>query len=169
MNWRSPAALWALLVLQGACTLFFVFDATLDAIGLGDGTFSRGTQLFEYAMTLALVASVTLTALCLRELTRRQRALDEQVSVASGALEQVMQSKFEAWGLTPSETDVARLAIKGLSIAEMASVRGSAEGTIKAHSSAVYRKAGVDGRLQLISLFIEELMDDPPLAGVGKT
>lgn len=149
--------------------LFFVFDSTMDAIGLGHSVFARGTQLFEYAMTVALVASVALTALSLRELTRRQNVLSQQVSVASGALEHVMQSRFEEWGLTPSEADVARLAIKGLSIAEMANVRGSAEGTIKAHSSAVYRKAGVDGRLQLISLFIEELLDDPPLQGVRKT
>ena len=32
--------------------------------------------------------------------------------------------------------------------------------TIKAQTAAIYRKAGVTGRPQLLSLFIEDLMDD---------
>ena len=31
---------------------------------------------------------------------------------------------------------------------------------MKAHSNAIYRKAGVNGRTQLLSLFIEDLMGD---------
>lgn len=38
---------------------------------------------------------------------------------------------------------------------------GSAEGTVKAHSAAVYRKAGVTGRMQLVTLFLDELMEGP--------
>jgi DNA-binding CsgD family transcriptional regulator len=53
------------------------------------------------------------------------------------------------------------LAIKGLSISEMAEIRQTREGTIKAQCAAVYRKAGVAGRLQLISLFIEDLIAAP--------
>jgi len=34
------------------------------------------------------------------------------------------------------------------------------EGTVKAQTNAIYRKAGVSGRPQLLSLFIEDLMDD---------
>ncbi len=54
---------------------------------------------------------------------------------------------------------MALLAIKGLSIAEIAEARGVREGTVKAQSAAVYGKAGVSGRLQLLSLFIDELME----------
>lgn len=139
----------------------FIFVSTLDALGLDHHAFARGTQAFEYAMTLALVASVGMTALSLRAVSRHQDTLEQQVAVAAGALEEVLQARFDAWTLTPAEADVARLAIKGLSIAEMAEIRGNAEGTIKAHSAAVYRKAGVSGRLQLISHFIEELLDTP--------
>jgi DNA-binding NarL/FixJ family response regulator len=165
MKMRSPATLWALLAVQALCAVFFVFDAGVDALGIGGAPLARGTQLFEYALSLALVGGIALTVICLREMLARQAALRRQVAVASGAFEDLLQSHFRQWDLTPSEEDVARLAIKGLSVAEMAAVRGSSEGTIKAHSAAVYRKAGVSGRLQLISLFIEELMADPPLAG----
>ena len=53
---------------------------------------------------------------------------------------------------------MALLAIKGLSLAEIAAVRKTKDGTIKAQCNAIYRKAGVTGRTQLLSLFIEELL-----------
>ena len=54
----------------------------------------------------------------------------------------------------------ALLLIKGLSLAEIAALRETREGTIKAQSNAIYRKAEVAGRAQLVSLFIEDLMAD---------
>ena len=39
-------------------------------------------------------------------------------------------------------------------------MRNTREGTVKAQNAAVYRKAGVSGRPQLLSLFIEDLMTD---------
>ena len=71
-----------------------------------------------------------------------------------------MEDRFDDWSLTPSERDVAMLAIKGLSIAEIAEARQTKNGTIKAQSNAICRKAGVSGRPQLLSLFIDELMVD---------
>jgi len=44
----------------------------------------------------------------------------------------------------------------------MARLRDSSEGTIKAQSNAIYRKAGVSGRAQLLSLFIEDLLVPEP-------
>ena len=55
---------------------------------------------------------------------------------------------------------MALLAIKGLSLAEIADIRQTKQGTIKAQCNAIYQKAGVSGRPQLLSLFIEELMSD---------
>lgn len=162
---RSPLVLWALLALQVFCTLFFVFDSVLDALGLAEAPFARGTQIFEYAMTVMLVGSLGLTLYGLRQLTERHQRMEQQLRAASGAFEAVMVKQFAEWRLTPSEADVARLAIKGLSVADMAAIRGSKEGTIKAQSASVYRKAGVSGRLQLISLFVEDLMGEPLVHG----
>jgi DNA-binding CsgD family transcriptional regulator len=71
----------------------------------------------------------------------------------------IMAERFDEWGLTPAERDVALFAIKGLSIADIAQLRSTSEGTVKAQTAAIYRKAGVSGRSQLLSLFIEDLMD----------
>jgi DNA-binding CsgD family transcriptional regulator len=73
-------------------------------------------------------------------------------------------SGFEDWGLTAAERDVALFALKGLSIAEIADLRQTSQGTVKAQTNAIYRKAGVSGRPQLLSLFVDELMDSPALA-----
>ncbi len=160
---RSPVTLWALLLFQAACTAFFVFDAMTDAVGgqsVQDGPFA---QAVEYAVSAGLAVGLGVTAMALRHVMASHARLQQQVAVASGAFETVLQEHFAQWGLTPSEEDVARLAIKGLSVADMAALRGSKDGTIKAQSAAVYRKAGVSGHLQLLSLFIEELMADPIL------
>lgn len=37
-------------------------------------------------------------------------------------------------------------------------MRGTAPGTVRAQCTAVYGKAGVDGRAQLFSVFMEELL-----------
>jgi DNA-binding CsgD family transcriptional regulator len=72
----------------------------------------------------------------------------------------LLEERFVEWGLTPSERDVALFAIKGLSTAEIATLRSTSEGTVKAQTNAIYRKAGVSGRSQLLSLFIDDLMRD---------
>ena len=70
-----------------------------------------------------------------------------------------MNEHFDTWGLTPAERDVALFAIKGFSTQDMANLRGVSEGTIKAQTAAIYRKAGVSGRPQLLSLFIDNLIE----------
>jgi len=42
-------------------------------------------------------------------------------------------------------------------------LRETSEGTVKAQTNAIYRKAQVTGRPQLLSLFIDDLMDEAPL------
>ena len=81
---------------------------------------------------------------------------------------QVIEERFQNWALTPAERDVALFSIKGLSTAEIADLRNTSEGTVKAQTNAIYRKAGVSGRSQLLSLFIDELMEDT-LPGVPAT
>ena len=70
----------------------------------------------------------------------------------------VSTDRFDDWDLTASEKDVALLAIKGLGISEISEIRDTKEGTVKAQLNAIYKKADVSGRPQLISLFVEELM-----------
>jgi len=72
----------------------------------------------------------------------------------------LVEDRFGEWGFTPAERDVALFALKGFSIAEIAALRDTSEGTVKAQTNAIYRKAGVSGRPQFLSLFVEDLMGD---------
>lgn len=67
--------------------------------------------------------------------------------------------QFETWGLTSSERDVAILSLKGLKISEIAEYRNSREGTIKAHLNAIFRKADVSSRTELLATCLESFID----------
>ncbi len=99
-------------------------------------------------------------AVALWNANRHRHAAEEKLRIASIAFADLLAQRFRQWGLTPAEADVALFAIKGLSTAEIASLRNTSEGTVKAQTNAIYRKAGVTGRPQLLSLFIDELMQD---------
>jgi DNA-binding CsgD family transcriptional regulator len=153
-------ALSGLLVIQAGCAAFFLFDVMADLRGwslLSNETVHHGIELVVVA---ALILGIGVTALEIRRIGNRQRRVEAQLRVASGAFHELLEEQFEAWRLTPSERDVALLAIKGLTIADIARVRQTKDGTIKAQCNAIYAKAGVTGCQQLLSLFIEELMND---------
>ena len=154
---RRALALTGLLLLQAGSAAFFAFDIVADFAAAGGVTLHH---LIEAVAVAGLLAGLWLAAREIRRLRRRQRRIEAQLRVASGAFLELLEEHFERWGLTPSERDVAMLAIKGLSIAEIAAVRRTREGTVKAQCNAVYAKAGVSGRQQLLSLFIEELMGE---------
>lgn len=155
---RREAALIALMAVQLLCSAFFIADVITDTMEAG--SISAHLDL-EMLANLGLIAGIVVEGLVLRAMLAREARSAQALSVARGALATLMQQRFEAWGLTPSEADVAGFTIKGCTIAEVAGLRGSSEATVKTHLNAVYRKAGVSGRGQLVSLFIEDLLAGP--------
>ena len=152
-------SLWGLLFLQGFCALFFLGDAVADWLGLEQRLGAR-TDTLEMLVVIALILGLALTAREIRRVLGRQKRMEQQIQAASGEFAELLEEYFEAWALTPSERDVALLAIKGMSISETAALRNTKEGTVKAQCNAIYRKAGVSGRTQLLSVFIEELLSN---------
>jgi len=156
-------ALFLLFAVQLLCSLFFVWDIIAGVLGLRREPLSWETrELIEMGASVGLVLGVTLGAVLLARALLRNREMEGRLRQVSGAFAVVLEERFVQWGLTRSERDVAWFTIKGLSIAEIARLRGTSEGTVKAHSNAIYRKAGVTGRTQLLSVFIEELMEPQP-------
>jgi DNA-binding CsgD family transcriptional regulator len=158
---ENPAALAALILAQAACAGVFLYDVVLDG-----GQLARLWPLdwhfaVEAAAVLGLIAGITFEIRVLLRLLARKAHLERQVSMAASALHDVIEAHFRGWGLTASESDVAWFTVKGLPIAEIARLRGSAEGTVKSHLNAIYRKAGVTNRGELLSLLIEDLMQAP--------
>ncbi|WP_420585783.1 helix-turn-helix transcriptional regulator [Ruegeria sp.] len=162
MKISQTSLLWLLLVVQALCAAFFMTDAAMDWIG-GESAGFRHLHAFELVLALALVGGLAATIALIRSQTRQVRDMRRQLHVAQGAFAQIIEHQFDDWQLSDAERDVAMLSIKGLSIAEIAELRQTKQGTIKAQSAAVYRKAGVSGRLQLLSYFVEELLSEPLL------
>jgi DNA-binding CsgD family transcriptional regulator len=115
-------------------------------------------ELTEIAAAIGLILGLILGALALRASQERAREAEARLRTARSAFGDLIAARFADWGLTPAERDVALFAIKGLSTAEIAALRGTSEGTVKAQAAAIYRKAGVSGRPQLLSLFIDDLV-----------
>lgn len=151
-------------LVQLLCAMFFISDLVLSMLGLVVLPMSWGLhEGLEIAAVFSLLIGLWMAMLALNRLQRDHRAASERLRRASGAFMTLLAERFDDWGLTPAERDVALFAIKGLSTAEIASMRTTSEGTVKAQTNAIYRKAGVNGRGQLLSLFIEDLMAEAHL------
>jgi DNA-binding CsgD family transcriptional regulator len=156
----------AIWLVQAFCAIFFVSDIFLTVVGVRSAPISWQTrELREIGAALGLMLGLVLGGVALRRTMQRSARAHQQLRLARGAFLEVIEERFTAWALTPAERDVALFSIKGLSTAEIAGLRNTSEGTVKAQTNAIYRKAGVSGRSQLLSLFIDELMDEALLPG----
>jgi DNA-binding CsgD family transcriptional regulator len=157
---RQTVALSAFLVVQTLGTVFFVGDV------IGDLREDPGSVhfIFEAGVTAVLVLGILFGIWALRRTIELLRAQDAALDVARGALSQVIETQFGDWALTPAERDVAFLALKGLDVAEIAGLRGAAQGTVRAQLTKIYAKAGVSGRAQFAAFFVEDLLGEslPP-------
>jgi DNA-binding CsgD family transcriptional regulator len=151
---RQTIALSAFLTVQTLGTVFFVGDV------IGDLRADPGSVhfIFEAGVTLVLVLGILFGVWSLRRTIELLRAQEAALDVARGALGQVIDGQFQAWSLTPAERDVAFLALKGLDVAEIAELRGAAQGTVRAQLTRIYSKAGVSGRAQFAAYFVEDLL-----------
>lgn len=162
---RAPLGIAALLAIQILCAAVFILDIFSSMIGITAAPISwELREIIEICAAFGLLIGLGLGTYALRHVLGERNVAEERLRRASGAFAEVLEERFTEWALTPAERDVALFAIKGLSTAEIASLRETSEGTVKAQTNAIYRKAGVTGRPQLLSLFIEELMrDDSPI------
>jgi len=147
-----------LMVIQSLCALIFLSDVIGDLLPKPGEVVTLSIAASEIAAVTGLLLGLVFEAVVLRRLLLRQGQMAQSLAVAQGALGTLMESYFRTWALTPTETDVAAFTIKGYSIAEIATFRGSAEGTIKTHLNAIYRKSGTSGRAQLVSVLVEDLL-----------
>ena len=152
--------LWGLFLVQAACCAFFLVDMVGDMFLPPQTNLLPDSDLIEGAVTFALFLGLAFTGNELRQLMSRHQKLTDQIDIASGAFAEVLETRFAEWQLTTAERDIAILALKGFSIAEMAELRDTKEGTVKAQCAALYRKAEVSGRVQLLSVFLDDLLAD---------
>ncbi len=153
--------LGSIVALQLLFSGFFIFDLGSDVFGWRTVALSwEFHEIVQLITIVALLLGAIMGIVAFRNLARQRREMARQMLVARSSFHELIQQSFAEWGLTPSERDVGLFILKGLTNAEIAEVRGKSIGTIKAQVNAVFRKAGANGRTQLISLFMEELIAD---------
>lgn len=151
----------AVLLVQFLCTIFFVSDILSSIFGIYTRPLPwEVRELMEIGSALGLLLGLVVGTLMLRRTIKERNEAQEKLRRASGAFMDLLEERFKEWALTPAERDVALFAIKGMTTSEIATLRATSEGTVKAQTNAIYRKAGVSGRPQLLSLFIDDLMRD---------
>ena len=140
-----------------SATLFFAYDIISDLLDDGESRFHIAVELLVF---------LSITAILFIELRRVSQLSHEikreQVKTArlSGELLEVMRNQFSRWGLSPSESEVALLLIKGLSMREISQAREVKEKTVRQQATGIYAKSGYAGRHELAAHFIEDLMND---------
>lgn len=153
----------ALVAVQICCAAVFVADILMSIFGFYPVPLAWSTrELMEMGALVGLCLGAVFGSSLVWRAFFDLRKAEARLSLASAAFMDLLNTRFDEWSLTAAERDVAIFAIKGMNVQEMAALRKTSEGTIKAQTAAIYRKAGVTGRPQLLGLFIEDMMGGTP-------
>ena len=173
---------WPVAALFGAIATIVLFDLAADlsdgvpwdhalvegvtlALALaGVGTAIRRLRA-ERAQLAARLGTLRADRTRLEEAAARWRAEAEQ---AARGFAEAVEGEFARWELTPAEREIALFLLKGLSLKEIAAARGTSERTVRQQATVVYAKAGVAGRSELASYFLDVLPGPADDAGLRR-
>lgn len=72
-----------------------------------------------------------------------------------------IEEQFNYWNLSPAETEVGFLLLKGFALKEIAEIRGTKLKTVQQQAQSIYLKTKIANRSELSAFFLEDLL--PPL------
>ena len=151
---RRKAALAIFTLMQASAAVFFVTDSAADLSGAAVGLHTVAEAVIAVGLTLGSVFGI----IELRRTHSELRSHEDALAVASGAMSDIIAAQFDAWRLSPAEREIGMLALKGFDIAEIAAMRGAAQGTVRAQMTSIYAKSGTSGRHQFAAYFVEDLL-----------
>jgi DNA-binding CsgD family transcriptional regulator len=93
-----------------------------------------------------------------KELENSKKTPKKYVLDGRRNLGEIIIKQFSEWSLTQSEIEIGWLLLKGLSLREISIVRGTQEKTIRQQTSAIYKKAKLEGRHAFSAWFIEDIL-----------
>ena len=117
-------AFLALLIAQAFCAVLFTSDILLSVIGIYPVPLAWTTrEVMEIGALVGLLLGLVFGAVLVRRAFRDLRSAEARLERASVAFIDLLTTRFDAWGLTAAERDVALFAIKGLTVQEIARLR----------------------------------------------
>jgi len=94
----------------------------------------------------------------LAERQAEQAAWQKRAEAERNGFGRAVDAQFAAWGLTPTEREVAFLLLQGHGHKQIAARTGRSERTVRQHAVSVYEKSGLDGRAELAAFFLHDLL-----------
>lgn len=91
-------------------------------------------------------------------LKKAQENFEKKISHISNEFLSHIDEQFNAWNFSAAEKEIALLLIKGLSMKEIADIRGSNENTVRQQASQIYKKSSLAGRMELSAFFLDDLL-----------
>ena len=144
--------------------LFFFQDVANDIREhiATDTAYSFGSALhlfFEILATIGLTLALIEILTYIKALQKSDEKHELQLKHLTEDFDALVHKRFNKWGLTDAEKDIALFMLRGLSNSEISDLRKVAVGTIRVQSHRVLQKAGASSRTELMSIFMEEFMD----------
>lgn len=92
------------------------------------------------------------------DLKKEQENFEKKISHLSNEFLNHIDEQFNKWTFSRGEKEIALLLIKGLSMKEIADIRGSNENTVRQQASQIYKKSSLSGRMELSAFFLDDLL-----------
>ncbi len=146
-----PATLWSVHV---AFEVGIILTSLTFAVILWRGWWTTARDLQATRATLA----ATQRSLDARQ--AEQAAWQQRAEAERAGFGRAIDAQFDAWGLTPTEREVAFLLLEGHGHKQIAAQTGRGERTVRQHAVSIYQKSGIDGRSELAAFFLKDLL--PP-------
>lgn len=150
---------WTLVIFQCLCGAYFLWEILASLLGIPSIPLRWNMrELVEAGASIGLILGAILgvrLALVAQNATHRAETARR---ITSGEFASVVDRYFADLSLTRAETEIAWFVLKGMSLAEIAALRQTRIGTVKAQCTAIYKKAGVTGKSQLFSQLVEDVL-----------
>jgi DNA-binding CsgD family transcriptional regulator len=149
---------------MGVSGVFFAQDVVFDVREhIGEGRNYQFGDLshlvFEIVAVVVLCFGMVFLSSYIADLKDKNARQRAALNSLRADFDSHVYAQFAKWSLTPAESDITLLLMRGMSSKDIADFRNCSVGTVKVHSHNVFRRAGVTSRVELMSLFLDEFMD----------
>ncbi|QPM90581.1 helix-turn-helix transcriptional regulator [Pseudooceanicola algae] len=156
---NRPWVVWCLVIVQCLCGAYFLWEILAAILGLPSVPLRWNVrELVEAGASIGLILGAFLGVRLAFVAQHATHRAENARQITSGEFTSVVDTYFADLGLTGAETEVAWFIVKGISLAEIADLRQTRIGTVKAQCAAIYKKAGVTGKSQLVSQLVEDIL-----------
>jgi DNA-binding CsgD family transcriptional regulator len=151
------------IVVLGFCGLFFTIDVVMDFFSTVESPLNPNTSLMHFFIeslaSISIIGVIFLLMDYIKITIQREQQMQESVDQLKNGVSHVITRHLESLELSPAELEIGQLIIKGYNLNEIADLRGTSLGTVKAQSHSVYQKANISSRADLLSQCLEEILD----------